>query len=225
MGAEWYCKISGRALGPLNAHQLKSMAAAGQLGPTDLVRKGVSGGWAPAGDVEALPEARVIEVTDDSFDAEVLQAPEPVLIDFWAAWCPHCPPMAAICERVAAANAGRVKVVKMNVDNCRQTASKYGIRGVPTVILFHGGEVVEAYPGGRPEAALQAAIHTLIPPPEIPAETLDPEQVVEELLGFERPAAEAEFLRIELPGGAIGKPGTLDFLIPKEMIDAALTAS
>lgn len=175
--------------------------------------------------VEELPEARVIDVTDDSFDAEVLQAPEPVLVDFWAAWCPHCPPMTAICERVAAANAGRVKVVKVNVDNCRQTASRYGIRGVPTVILFHGGEVAEAYPGGRPEAALQAAIHTLIPPPEIPAETLDPQEVVEELLGFERPAAEAEFLRIELPGGAIGTPGTLDFLIPRQMIDAALRAS
>jgi len=174
---------------------------------------------------EELPKARVIDVTDEDFDAEVLRATEPVLVDFWAAWCPHCPPMTAIAERLAAANAGRVKVVKVNVDNCRQTAAKYDVRGVPTVMLFHGGEVVENYPGGRPEFALQAVIHTLIPPPEIPAETLGPEQVVEELLGFERPAADVEFLRIELPGEAIGQPGTLDFLIPKGMIDAAGTAS
>lgn len=81
--------------------------------------------------------------TDSSFDAEVLKSDVPVLVDFWAEWCGPCRMMAPTIDAIADEYAGRVKVGKLNVDENGVTAMRYGIRGIPTLLLFKGGNVVE----------------------------------------------------------------------------------
>lgn len=81
----------------------------------------------------------VIEVTDQSFEQEVLKSDQPVLVDFWAAWCQPCLMLAPTVEAVAAKYQGKARVVKLNVDNSNATAQRYGIKGIPTLILFKGG--------------------------------------------------------------------------------------
>ena len=90
------------------------------------------------------------EVTDATFEQDVLKADGPVLVDFWAPWCGPCRMVAPVLEKVAAAYAGRVTVTKMNVDDNQQTAMQYGIRSIPTVALFRGGEVVDGVLGAAP---------------------------------------------------------------------------
>jgi thioredoxin 1 len=81
----------------------------------------------------------VSEVTDQSFEQEVLQSDRPVLVDFWAEWCQPCRQLAPTVASVAQKYDGKAKVVKLNVDDNNQTAQRYGIRGIPTLILFNGG--------------------------------------------------------------------------------------
>lgn len=102
--------------------------------------------------------ANVQDVSDATFDAEVLQSSTPVLIDFWAPWCGPCRAIAPVVEELASEYAGKLKVVKMNVDDNQQTPSRYGVRGIPNLILFKGGKVHEQIVGAVPKSRLAQAV-------------------------------------------------------------------
>ncbi|MBO0735812.1 MAG: thioredoxin TrxA [Alphaproteobacteria bacterium] len=95
-----------------------------------------------------------IAVTDSNFDAEVLRASGPVLVDFWAEWCGPCKMIAPFLEELATDMAGRVTVAKVNIDENPQTPMKYGVRGIPTVILFKDGQVAATKIGALPKSKL-----------------------------------------------------------------------
>ena len=104
----------------------------------------------------------VREVTDASFESEVLKSDTPVLIDFWAPWCGPCRAIAPIVEELAKEYDGKLKVVKMNVDENPQTPGAYGVRGIPNLILFKGGTVKEQIVGAVPKAQLVRAITSVV---------------------------------------------------------------
>ena len=97
-------------------------------------------------------------VTDDSFGADVLQADEPVLVDYWAEWCGPCKMIAPILDEVAAEYAGKLKVAKVNIDDNQGTPAKYGIRGIPTLMIFKGGNVEATKVGALSKSQLAAFI-------------------------------------------------------------------
>lgn len=100
----------------------------------------------------------VVEVSDQNFEQEVINSATPVLIDFWAPWCGPCKAIAPVVEELAGSYAGKLKVVKMNVDDNPQTPSRYGVRGIPNLILFKGGQVADQIVGAVPRAHLVRAI-------------------------------------------------------------------
>jgi thioredoxin 1 len=106
--------------------------------------------------------ASVNTVADDSFEREVLQSALPVLIDFWAPWCGPCRAIAPVVEELAREYDGKLKVLKMNVDENPQTPSRYGVRGIPNLILFKGGQVKEQIVGAVPKSHLVRAITTVV---------------------------------------------------------------
>lgn len=101
---------------------------------------------------------KAIEVTDASFQTEVLQADQPVLVDFWAPWCGPCRMLTPVIEELATENAGKAKVVKMNIDDSPTTPAQFGISSIPTLIVFSGGQVVDRFVGVQPKNRLQAAL-------------------------------------------------------------------
>jgi thioredoxin 1 len=101
---------------------------------------------------------KVLAFGDSNFDTEVLQSPVPVLVDFWASWCAPCKAIAPIVDALAEDFEGKIKVGKVNVDDNPATPSKYGIRGIPTIILFKDGKVMDQVVGAVPKAQLEALI-------------------------------------------------------------------
>ena len=101
-----------------------------------------------------MSEDIIVHGTDDGFDREVLKSDLPVLVDFWAPWCGPCLMIAPVLEEIAAANQGKLKVVKVNVDENGKTAMTYGVMAIPTLILFKGGELQEKSVGVLPKAKL-----------------------------------------------------------------------
>ena len=106
--------------------------------------------------------AEITEVTDQNFEAEVLQSDTPVVVDFWAEWCAPCRQIAPIIDKLAEDYSGQVKVFKMNVDESPQTPGKYGVRAIPTVLAFKGGQVVQPVQGARPKSAFDEMITSLL---------------------------------------------------------------
>jgi thioredoxin 1 len=100
----------------------------------------------------------ILEVTDANFDQDVLKSDQPVLVDFWAAWCGPCRALAPIVDELAKDYHGKIKVGKMDVDNNQATPMRYGVRGIPTLLVFKGGQVKEQIVGYVPKETIQKAI-------------------------------------------------------------------
>lgn len=104
----------------------------------------------------------VVEVTDQNFEQEILKSEIPALVDFWAAWCGPCKMVAPVVEELAKDYKGKIKIAKMNVDENRQTPAKFGIRNIPTLILFKNGEVVQTIIGAQPKSYLETELKKLL---------------------------------------------------------------
>ena len=96
--------------------------------------------------------------TDTNFDTEVLNAEVPVLVDFWAEWCGPCHAVAPVLDRIAEEQGGALKLVKVNIDDENELASRFGVASIPTMILFKGGEPAAAVVGAQPKGAIERAL-------------------------------------------------------------------
>ena len=102
------------------------------------------------------------QVTDDSFELDVLQAAGPVLVDFWAEWCGPCKQIAPSLDEISEELEGKVSLAKVNIDENPETPSKYGVRGIPTLMLFKDGEVASTKVGALPKSKLKEWVESVI---------------------------------------------------------------
>lgn len=106
--------------------------------------------------------ANILKVDESNFDSEVLGSDKPVLVDFWAEWCGPCKALAPVLDEIASETAGQAVVTKVNVDEAGNLAQKYGIRGIPTLIFFKGGEVKGTLVGNQPKSEILKNLKDLI---------------------------------------------------------------
>ena len=104
----------------------------------------------------------IIEVSDATFDQEVLQSDQPVLVDFWASWCGPCKALGPIVDEVATQYNGKLKVAKMDVDRNQATPGRYGIRGIPALLFFKGGKVADQIVGYVPKDTIEQSITKVV---------------------------------------------------------------
>ena len=104
----------------------------------------------------------IVNTTDANFDQDVLQSDMPVLVDFWATWCGPCKAIAPILEDLASEYQGKVKIVKVDVDNNPQAASRFGIRNIPTILFFKDGVLADKQIGATPKATLKSKVDALL---------------------------------------------------------------
>jgi thioredoxin 1 len=104
-----------------------------------------------------------IAVTDSSFEDKVLSADKPVLVDFWAEWCAPCRALGPVIESLSEDFAGQATIAKLDVDANQQAAMRYGIRSIPTVLLFDKGELVDTFIGVRPKSDYETSLRKLLP--------------------------------------------------------------
>lgn len=102
---------------------------------------------------------KVLTATDTNFDNEVLKSPTPVLVDFWAEWCGPCKAIAPTIDELANEYAGKIKVAKLNVDDNQNIPSQFRIRGIPTLLMFKNGQLVDQLTGAHPKQSITAMIN------------------------------------------------------------------
>ena len=105
-----------------------------------------------------MANANIKHVSDSNFEGEVLKSPTPVLVDFWAPWCGPCKAIAPVLEELADDYAGKLKVVKINVDDNPDTPARYGVRGIPNLLIIKGGQVKDQIVGAVPKGHLVKAV-------------------------------------------------------------------
>lgn len=106
--------------------------------------------------------AGILEVSDTTFEQEVLRSEQPVMVDFWAIWCGPCKAIAPVVDGIASSYAGKLKVAKVNVDENSSTPSRYGIRGIPALLFFKGGKVADQVVGFVPQDVIEEKVKKLL---------------------------------------------------------------